>query len=249
MKARILSLGLVFGTLVTVGSFAVPADLVPAMTKLDKVYIPALGLTGQADQQAKAKIAFSSFESEWTAFTGRFATQAGFDGEWAEDLEKINHVVAKAKTALFEKSNGPASHEALEGVRMTLLESRTRQKVPYFIDALTLYHNAMEDLLNNKPAKKFAEWSASEKMGVAADLDVAIARWNKVKSVEALITDAGLSAKADGVYRTQWQAIETVMSGTKKALETGDEKAFSENLGKLKPNFIKTFFLFGDFPK
>jgi len=249
MKARIFSLVLAFGTLVTVGAFAVPVDLVPAMAKLDKLYIPALGLTGQADQQAKARIAFTAFESEWTSFTDRFATQEGFDGEWAEDLEKISHAVSKAKTALFDKSNGPASHEALEGVRMTLLESRTRQKVPYFIDSLTLYHNAMEDLLNNKPAKKFADWNASEKMGVAADLDVAIARWKKVKAMEALISDAGLSAKADGMYRTQWQTIESLMAGTKKALDAGDEKAFSEILDKLKPNFIKTFFLFGDFPK
>lgn len=249
MNARTFSLVLAFGALVSAGVFAVPADLVPAMTKLDKTYIPALGLTGQPDQQAKAKIAFSTFENEWTAFAGRYASAAGFDDEWAEDLGAISRAVAKAKTALFDKSNGPASHEALEAVRMTLLDARTRQKVPYFIDALTLYHNAMEDLLNNKPAKKIAEWSDTEKMAVAADLDVAIARWKKVKSVEALLADAGLASKAEGVYRSQWQAIEAVMSGAKKALDSGDEKGFSENLGKLKPNFIKTFFLFGDFPK
>ncbi len=95
--------------------------------------------------------------------------------------------LAQAKVALVDNSNGPAAHEALEGVRMTFLASRTRQKVPYFIDQLTLFHNSMEDLLNNLPAKK--------------------------------------------------------------ALESGDDKAFSEKLAQLKPNFIKTFFLFGDFSK
>lgn len=248
MNARIFSGALMLGALVSVGVFAVPADLAPAMTKMDKAYIPALGLSGQADQQAKAKTAFAVFEREWAAFESSFATQAGFDGEWKEDLETVSRAVAKAKTALYEKADGAAAHEALEAVRMTLLESRTRQKIPYFIDSLTLFHNSMEELLDNKPAAKLTDWNATQKLSVAADLDVAIARWNKVKAVEALISDSGLSAKADAAYRTQWATIASILAEAKKALEAGEEKAFSENLGRLKPNFIKTFFLFGDFP-
>jgi hypothetical protein len=249
MNKRILSVTLLFAVLSSGGLFAASSTLIPAMAALDKAYIPVLGLSGQADQQARAKAAFTTFENVWKDFKTTFAAQDGFDAEWPEDLEKVNHAVAKAKTVLLDNSNGPAAHEALEAVRMVLLESRTRLKIPYFIDSLTLFHNSMEDLLNNKPAKKFADWTTSEKMGFAADLDVAIARWKKVKAMEGLISDAALSPKADETYKSQWQAINAIMAGTKSAFEAGDEKTFSEKLGQLKPNFIKTFFLFGDFPR
>jgi hypothetical protein len=39
------------------------------------------------------------------------------------------------------------------------------------------------------------------------------------------------------------------MVGAKKAFDAGDEKALSDGLGQLKPDFIKTLFLFGDFPQ
>ena len=249
MNMRGVSAFLVIASFFTVEAFAVPASVIPAMTGLDKAYIPALGLSGQSDQQAKARIAFVTFEGAWNAFQSAYGSQAGFDAEWKEDLEKVNHAVLKAKTALLDNSNGPAAHEALEAVRMTFLESRSRQKIPYFIDSLTLFHNSMEDLLNNKPAGKLADWSVSERMGFSADLDIAIARWKKVKAMEGLITDAALPAKAANMYTSQWQTIESVMAATKTALESGDEKAFAEKLGQLKPNFIKTFFLFGNFPQ
>jgi len=227
----------------------VPASLIPAMTALDKAYIPALGLSGQPDQQAKAKIAFVTFEGVWNSFQSKFGSQDGLDAEWNEDLAKVDHAVLKAKTALLDKSDGPAAHEALEAVRMVLLESRSRQKIPYFIDSLTLYHNSMEDLINNKPAKKMADWSVSERMGFAADLDITIARWKKVKATESLISDAALPAKATNMYASQWQTIDSIMAATKAALESGEEKALGEKLAQLKPNFIKTFFLFGNFPQ
>lgn len=241
------SLSVLFSVFVSTAAFAVPAGLVPSMVALDRKYIPALGLSGQADQQAKARIAFAAFERAWKDFERDFSAGPGLDAEWQEDLEAVDLAVLKARTALMDASDGPAAHEALEAVRMTFLESRTRQKIPYFIDSLTLFHNSMEDLLNAKPAKDLKDWSVNEKMGFAADLDVSVARWKKVKAMEGLLPDASLGAKAGDAYSAQWRAIDTVMAGAKQAFEAGDGKALSEKLGQLKPNFIKTFFLFGDF--
>jgi hypothetical protein len=252
MNARPFSLVALFSTISLVAAFAVPAvpaDLVPSMAALDKKYIPALGLSGQPDHQATAKIAFVDFEKAWADFDRRFSSQAGFDAEWKEELAQVDEAVARAKTALIDDSNGPAAHEALEAVRMTFLASRSRQKIPYFLDTLTLFHNSMEDLLNGKPGKKVADWSEAEKMGFSADLDIAIARWKKVKAMEGLLPAAALPAKASLAYANQWHSIDSIMAAAKKAFEAGDERAFSEKLGQLKPNFIRTFFLFGDFPQ
>ncbi|MEI6877279.1 MAG: hypothetical protein WCL50_19365 [Spirochaetota bacterium] len=243
------SLALLVASLVSINLFALPANLVPAMVNLDRQYIPALGLSGQPDQLAKAKTAFLGFESTWNSFRSGIASQPGFDGEWGADLAKIDQVVQKAKAALIGDSNGPKAHEELEAVRMTLLDARQRQKVPYFVDYLTLYHNSMEDLINGKPAKPLKDWSATEKLGFAADLDISIARWNKLRAMEGLLPDYALAAAAQGTYTAQWQTIASIMSGIKIASEAGDDKAFAEKFGQLKPNFIKTFFLFGDFPR
>jgi hypothetical protein len=84
-------------------------------------------------------------------------------------------------------------------------------------------------------------------MSIASDLDMALARWKKAKSKESLLPDAALAAKASASYAVQWQAVDSIMAGAKRAFEAGDEKGLAERLGQLKPAFIKTFFLFGDF--
>ena len=248
MKPRILTISLSLSILAALSGFASPADIVPAMASLDKKYIPALGLSGQPNQVEKAKIAFAAFEASWDDFRQGPAAQAGFDDEWMADLTRIGLAVDMAKSALFVNSSAPAAHEALEAVRKAFLESRQRQKMAYFLDYLTLFHGSMEDLLADKPSAKAGEWSSSEKMAFTADLDIAIARWNKVKAMETLLPDYSLAPTAKAVYFSQWQAISSLMSGIKKALEANDGKAFAERLAQLKPNFIKTFFLFGDFP-
>ena len=131
---------------------------------------------------------------------------------------------------------------------MILLESRARQKIPYFLDSLTLFHNFMEDLLEEAPARKLAEWDEAEKLGFTADLEVCRALWKKAKAREGLLPEAGLAPKAAAAFAIQWEIIDGVMSEIRDALAAGDEAALRAALKQLKPNFIKTFFLFGDFP-
>jgi hypothetical protein len=236
-------------TFAAAGVFALPAGLVQEMYALDRAYIPALGLTGQPDQFAKAKTAFATFESTWFAFRDGVAAQGGFDQEWKGDLAKIDRIVAEAKKDLLVDSNAPAAHAVLEGVRMTFLAARERLDVPYFIDYLTLYHNAMESLLNGIPAKPLAELNGAEKLSIASDLDLAIAHWNKAKAMEGLLAPAGLSPQPSSTYAAQWEILASAMKGARKALDAGDDKALAAALGQLKPNFIKAFFLFGNFGK
>jgi len=242
-------LALLFASLVSLDLFALPSDLVPALVSLDKAYIPALGLSGQPDQLPKAKVAFTTFEAAWTAFRTGIATQPGFDEEWNADLARIDHAVGKAHKALIDESKGPTAHEALEAVRMTLLGARQRQQIPYFVDYLTLFHNSMEELINGKPATPLKAWNSAERMSFAADLDLSIAHWNKAKAMEGLLSDYSLAPQAATIYAAQWQAISSNLIGIKTAFEAGDEKAFAEKLALLKPAFIKTFFVFGDFPR
>ncbi|HUX38114.1 MAG TPA: hypothetical protein VMV44_09470 [Rectinemataceae bacterium] len=229
--------------------FAQTAKLDQAMVALDRAYIPALGLSGQPSELARATIALAAFEKAWTGFRDGPAAEPGFDSRWKEDLAIIDGDLAEAKKALLVEGKGPEAHEALEGVRMTLLAARQRQSIPYFLDYVTLYHNSMEDILNGKPVKPLKDWSDSERLAFAADLDIGIARWNMVRAKEGLLPEMDLSEKARATYASQWQTIGVLMSDIKAALASGDEKALVAKLVQLKPNFTKTFFLFGDFPQ
>ena len=237
------------GVLISMGAFSLPKEAVSAMVELDRAYIPALGLSGQPDQKEKAKKALLAFEKTWTAFKDRYGKQGGFDAEWPEDLSRINQAVDRAKSALLDRSDAPKAHEALEAVRMILLESRTRQKIPYFIDTLTLFHNSMEDLLNGKPTAKMADWTETERVNFAADLDIARARWSKVKAAEGLLSDLAPEPKFLSTFETQWNTIDALLLSAKNSYAAGDQGSLDKSLNQLKPAFIKTFFLFGNFPK
>ncbi|HUX41529.1 MAG TPA: hypothetical protein VMV83_10230 [Rectinemataceae bacterium] len=228
---------------------AVSADLIPAMVVVDKAYIPALALSGQPDQAAKAKEALAGFITAWKGFKDGPAAGPGFDEKWSRDLEEVDGAIASATDALKVEGDGAKAHEALEAVRITLLEARQRMKVPYFLDYVTLYHNSMEDILNGRPAKSIKDWSAAERLSFVSDLDIGIARWNKVKAMEGLLPEAGLSSKALAAYSSQWQVVASTMTEIRGALDAGDDKALGDLLGRLKPSFTKTFFLFGAFPQ
>lgn len=239
---------LVLGAIRTAPLSAVPPELVPAMSALDRAYIPALGLSGQSGDLARARKAFLAFEKAWEGFRERFAAQPDFDREWSRDLAGVQEAVEESRAALMENSNGPAAHEALERVRMILLESRDRQRIRYFLDSLTLFHNFMEDLLEETPTGTLAEWDEAEKLGFTADLEVCLALWKKAKAREGLLPQAELPAKAVETYVLQWQAIDGLLNQIRGALAARDEAALRAALKQLKPNFVKTFFLFGDFP-
>lgn len=235
--------------LVPIAAFALPADLTREMVALDRAYIAPLGLTGQPDQIARAKTALTTFDLAWKAFRDGVASGPGFDGQWAKDLEAIDRAVDKAKIALLLEGKPAEAHEDLEAVRGVLLSARQRLGLPYFLDYITLYHGAMEDILADVPAKAIGGWNSSETAAFLSDLDVGIARWNKVKAMDWMLPETGLSDQARAVFSSQWQVVSSVMSAVRGAVESGDDKALSEKLAQLKPNFTKTFFLFGDFPK
>ncbi len=247
MKTRIAAI-LVLGAIWSAPLSAVPPELAPAMSALDRAYIPALGLSGQSGDLARVRKALLAFEKAWEDFRERFAAHPDFDREWSRDLAGVQEAVEESRAALMDNSNGPAAHEALERVRMILLESRNRQKIPYFLDSLTLFHNFMEDLLAGTPTGNLAEWVGAEKLAFTADLEVCLALWKKVKAREGLLPQAGLPAQAAATYATQWQAINGLLNEIRGALAAGEEAALRAALKQLKPDFVRTFFLFGDFP-
>lgn len=60
----------------------------------------------------------------------------------------------------------PQAQEARERVRGIFLESRTRQKIPYFLDFLSLFQNSMKGLFpqaglaSKAAATQIAQWQA-----------------------------------------------------------------------------------------
>ncbi len=209
--------------------WAFDARLVPDMTDLDKAYIPALGLTGQVGDTPKSQLAMKKLVEAWKAFQARWINAPEFDDAWKGELAKIAGMVAEAD-ALLVAHEATASHEALEGVRTTLLAARSRLGVPYYIDSLTEFHTVMEELLGLGATSDAAVFQK--------DWDRAVALWQKAKP----------AADAPKGAPEQWAALERLFAKGTQSLASGTQPSAAD-LGQIKPLFTKTFFLFGDFPK
>jgi hypothetical protein len=220
---RIVTVGLLLVTGI-LGAQGKDSSLVTAMAALDKAYIPALGLTGQGDV-AQAQAAFAQLEAAWSTFKAAVKPTLGSDAAWAADQKALDEVVTESHDLVMVKQDNPGAHEALENVRKILLASRDRMGIPYFVDSLTRFHNAMETYLSEKDD--------------AASLKVLQSLAQDVKKAEPLLGAYGLSAAMTQAYSTNWAQMVTLLS----SVTTEADKA------KVKPLFIKTFFLFGDFPQ
>ena len=230
---RFLGVSLVFAAGI-LGAQTVSPSLTASMAVLDKAYIPALSLTGQKDI-AQAQTAVSKFEAAWETFKIQNKDSLGTDLAWKKDQTALDEVLKKAHNLVFTEKKNAEAHEALEQVREILLSARERMNIPYFADSLTRFHKAMEIYL-------------TESKSEADHLKVLTSLAQEVRNAEPLLPVQGLSPSATQVYTEQWTQMLDLLKQTSDALVKKDASSYKTAKGKIKPLFIKTFFLFGDFP-
>lgn len=218
---RLASVGL-WLVAASVGAQVDHASVVASMATLDKAYIPALGLTGQGNL-AQAQAAFLRFEAAWTEFRATAGVALAHEPGWQDDQAALDGVVAHAHDLVVNQKDNPGAHEALENVRKILLASRERLGIGYFVDSLTRFHNAMEEYLSQTDDTA----SLATLRGLARD----------VRQAESLLPAYGLSAAATRAFTEQWTQMEALLATAPRPADKA----------KVKPLFIKTFFLFGDF--
>lgn len=247
MKAVAVMVGMLVLSLVAPAQAWSP-DVARDMAVLDRAYIPALALTSQGNVPLSRK-AMTILIEQWQVFRARYSSYAATDADWRADLAYIDGQIREADGIVASGEHLSEAHEALEGIRLRLLDARQRLGLEYYVDYLTGFHGPMEDIV----------LSAKDKTPVGlTDADVAVitGALSRAKEAWALVgffaPDAAVFTLTD-VQVAQWtQALRLgteILEALDRAVRAGDRAEIVRLAPALKASFSKLFMLFGDFDR
>lgn len=240
----VLRLLLVFSAVLLTG-FA-STDIRHDMVKLDKVYIAALALTSQGKVEESRKVV-SALQKEWQEFARRHENANTRDAKWKSDFGQVSTMVDDAVKIVASGRKVTEAHEALEHVRDVLMKLRQRNRIDYFIDGLTAFHEPMEAIVLAAKDKTGDTLTEVDIARIRNRLPLAEKAWAGVSSAKLDPADYELTpAQADDARKLL--ALEkATLTTLKEALASGDKSRIAQAAVAIKPNFAKLFMTFGDF--
>jgi len=222
-----------------------PAALRADMIALDRAYIPALVVTNRPDAQVAAR-AMDALNAQWRTFKGRYAGAATGDPRWAETIKDVDDYVGRADRIVAEGKDLPAAHDQLEGVRATLLESRTRMKMPYYLDGLTRYHDSMESIYLAGKGRDAATMTDELVASIRKELPAAEQSWQAARA-QPIEPEFGLTPAKQADVEAHYGKVDRSLADLRAALASGDKGAIAKAAQGVRPPFSALFASFGDF--
>jgi hypothetical protein len=221
-------------------------DIRQDMVKLDKVYIAALALTSQG-KVAESRKAVGDLKQSWQGFRDRYYNASPRDSQWKQDFDDVNGMVNEAAKIVASDRKVTDAHEALEHVREVLMKLRLRNRIDYFIDRLTAFHEPMEVIVLAGKDKSEDTLTEADIGRIRKMLPQAEQAWQRVTVTTLDANDYMLTpAQADDARKLM--TLETASLATlKDALAASDKARIAQAAVAIKPNFAKLFMIFGDF--
>jgi len=225
--------------------FASFAGLKEDMVALDRAYIPALAVTTEG-KLPESQRAMELLTRQWTLFKQQNTAIKGGDRQWPKDMTDIDRMITDANKVVAGGVDLVKAHEALEGVRMTMLAMRARSKMPYYLDALTHFHDPMEEIVLAAKDKTPETFGEADLAKIRAALPEAEKRWAAVKATR-VDPAFGLSAEQQqtlaGLIARESEALDNL----RKALAGSDRAALIKAAVTIKPAFARIYISFGNF--
>jgi hypothetical protein len=221
------------------------ADIVTDSAVLDKAYIPALAVTSQNDAE-KSKAAMARLNRSWVTFSTAYRQYKPADDGWRIGFSEIDTWIAKADGIVVGGKNLTDAHNALEPVRVILMQLRRRNGIDYFVDYQTAFHEPMEDIVLTAKGKTPETMTQQDIHTIRSLLPALQARWDALQKAKFDPQDFGFdnarTAKLKRLMETQSDAI----AALKKALAAPDKAAIIQSAAAIKPPFAQMFMLFGE---
>lgn len=220
-------------------------DIRQDMVKLDKVYIAALALTSQG-KTAESRKAVDALHESWRGFRGRHYNANSRDAQWKPDFDRVNGMVDEAAGIVASDRKVTDAHAALEHVREVLMKLRQRNRIDYFIDGLTAFHEPMEAIVLAAKDKGGDSLDEADIARIRKMLPQAEQAWQRVAAAKLDANDYMLTpAQADDARKLM--TLENAsLSALKDAVAGGDKARIAQTAVAIKPNFAKLFMIFGD---
>ncbi len=216
------------------------------MVKFDKVYIAALALTSQG-KAAESRKVVSALQKEWQGFKNLYYNANPRDTHWKSDFDHVNGMVDEAVKIVASERKVTDAHEALEHVRQVLMKLRQRNRLDYYVDTLTTFHEPMETIVLAAKDKTSDTLTEIDIARIRKALPQAEQAWQRVTTTKLDASDYMLSA-AQAENARQLMMLENASLATlKDSLASADKSRILQAAVAIKPNFAKLFMIFGDF--
>lgn len=234
-------------TLVTAAALGAPLD---DMVALDAVYIPALATTSAAAQDSaavpRAHAAIARLQAQWPGLRQRLLATWGPktpDGWTAALAATGRHIDAAANAA--SQGDWPRAHEALEPVRIVLMQVRDRQGMDYFVDRLTAFHEPMERLAQAGSTWTPAALDPPRRDELERAFAQARALWHGIEGRPAGAAQYGLSPARSAQLRQAIDDESAALARLSEALRGADPARILAAAAGTKPPFARAFTAFG----
>lgn len=226
---------------------SVQAAGLDSMVAFDGVYIPALALTTAAQQDAamaaRARAAMQRLDARWPELRGRLQQDLG--GAPARPvLLAVERHIAAARQAVAEQAF-PAAHEALEEVRLALMQARRQRGLDYFVDRLTAYHEPMEVLALAGARLQPSELTPAKRAELEQAFVQARVLWH---AIEAHLPQPAVYQLSPARAAQLAQAVadeSAALARLSDALRAADDAALLKAAMAVKPPFARAFTAFG----
>jgi hypothetical protein len=220
--------------------------LLQDMAAFDRAYVPALAVTGEHKLKAARK-AMARLNGEWKTFRNRYQGSLGSDKAWQEGFMQIDAHVRRANAVVANGDTLNQAHQALEEVRVILMNLRRHDGMQYFPDALTAYHEPMEAIVLAARGKTARTLGEAELARLSRTLPEARRLWQEAVKTPM---DAGVFR-----FKPAWtQAVQAAIQQEsealqmlEKALASHDRAQIVPAVAAIKPPFARLYGLFGDF--
>jgi hypothetical protein len=221
-------------------------DIRQDMVKLDKVYIAALALTSQG-KVAASRVAVNDLQKTWRGFKDRHYSANPRDPQWKPDFDRVTGFVDEAVKIIASERKVSDAHEPLEHVRQVMMQLRLRNRIEYFIDGLTAFHEPMEMIVLAAKDKTGATLTDADMARVLNTLPQAEQAWQRVTVAKFDAADYLLAPAQTDDARKLMTLESSALIALKEALGTSDKARIAQTAVAIKPNFAKLFMIFGDF--
>jgi DNA-binding protein len=224
------------------------ADIVTDSAVFDKAYIPALAVTSQNDAE-KTKAAMARLHPSWLTFSNAYRQHKPSDDAWKSGFSEIDNWIAKADDIVARGSNLTEAHDALEPVRVILMQLRRKNGIDYFVDYQTAFHEPMEAIVLTAKGKTPETLTQQDIDKIRSLMPTLNARWSALQnakfSPELFAFDNARVTQVNQSMESETNAI----AALKRALADSDKSAIIQRASAIKPPFAQMFMLFGEFAK
>jgi soluble cytochrome b562 len=220
-------------------------DIVLGMAELEMAYIPALALSNQGKLELTKK-AVRRLQNEWNDFNAKFYSYFPYDMLWQSSFKGIGNIIGTAENLLAEGSLDKV-HETLEQIRGIMMKLRAEHSISFYIDYLNYYHETMEHILGIAEGAAPSGLTERDITRISELQKTAYQQWESLKAAPFNPDHYAFDRKKLPALHEGIDAIGRSLTDLGSALQTGNKEAIIRASLALRPPYVKTNLLFGDF--